>query len=120
MDIKNLLSRLFYKNKPTDWESEAKSVTVAWKSTCRPYSFISALFQIEGVAEPIVVIEYIDRHAIEIIVTGGDDQQVSRAIFNTKPIGVLVLGNTATTHDFAGVPYVIKFTRPLWINAVTP
>ena len=51
--------------------------------------------------------------AIEIIVLGGDDNDIAKAIFSSKPAGVNTSGNVEKiVHDYRGREHIIKFSRP--------
>lgn len=51
--------------------------------------------------------------SFEVVVDGGDDQEIARAIFESKPIGIESYGTTTVyVDDSQGTSYPIKFSRP--------
>ena len=60
-------------------------------------------------------------HSIEVIVNGGDPQQIANQIFLVKAAGIDTYGNVSVTvTDSAGFPHPINFNRPtpiyIWVN----
>lgn len=107
---------------PIDWSNERKIVFLFWRSTQSAVSntISREILAIKDVNEPLIMIEYIDRHAVEIIVSGGSDGAIAEAILDAKPLGIWALGNTEVGLNFMTVPYKIKFTRPHAFYAVSP
>lgn len=56
-------------------------------------------------------------HSIEIVVYGGFDEDIARAIFKRKAAGVQTYGNTTVSVlSTSGVTYDISFSRPVPVN----
>lgn len=52
-------------------------------------------------------------HSFEVLVLGGDDDDIAQAIFDTKPAGILAFGSTiVNVEDSEGVTVPIGFSRP--------
>ena len=51
-------------------------------------------------------------HGIQVIVDGGDDEDIAAAIFASKAAGIATSGSeTETVTDTMGIPHTIKFSR---------
>jgi uncharacterized phage protein gp47/JayE len=62
-------------------------------------------------------------HSVEAVVTGGTDQAVIDALFDTKAAGIATVGNQSGTHtDSQGVLHTVDFSRPvekdIWIEII--
>ena len=56
-------------------------------------------------------------HSFSVFVYGGSDQDVARAIFQTKPSGIQAFGKTVVpVQDSQGITHYIGFTRPSITN----
>lgn len=52
-------------------------------------------------------------NSLEVVVSGGEDEDIARAIFNHKPIGIETFGlETIPVNDTQGFPHEIHFNRP--------
>lgn len=52
-------------------------------------------------------------HSFQVVVVGGADQDISDAIFSTKPIGIQSFGTTSgSVTDSQGIAHDIDFSRP--------
>lgn len=52
-------------------------------------------------------------HSFEVVVLGGDNQEIADTIFDGKPAGIETSGTeTETSIDSQGDPHTIKFSRP--------
>jgi hypothetical protein len=110
--IKHLFRK---KAKPVDWFKEPKTVSIYRRGCETRNEIINALFATD-INDTIVVVEYIQRGAVEIMLTGGTAKEIAKAIFNTKPVGVLTLGNRDGTVYFMELPYQIRFTELNWMG----
>lgn len=107
--MRNIFKR---KPKPIDWFAEPKNVSIFRRgNNLDGHQIPRAIFAVPGVNNVIVMVEYIDRHCLEIMVSGGDKSAIAEAIFNTKPIGVSTIGNQAVQFDYIHCHYVINFTH---------
>jgi len=51
--------------------------------------------------------------SFEVVVDGGDDDEIARSIFDSKPIGIESFGTTTVyVDDSQGTSHAIKFSRP--------
>lgn len=56
-------------------------------------------------------------HSFQVIVVGGDNEDIGNAIWVTKPAGILSFGDITTEiEDSQGIPHDISFSRPIEIN----
>lgn len=88
-------------------------------------SLYSALYGLNGVESVIIVENETDvtlaspdpavpPHSFYAIVLGGESQEIGRAIWNNKPLGIGTYGGeTVTVYDSQNVPKIVKFDRPL-------
>jgi uncharacterized phage protein gp47/JayE len=62
--------------------------------------------------------------SFEVVVSGGDDRDIARTIFLTKPVGIETFGSVAIpdVEDSQGFKHTIKFSRPnetdIFIHAI--
>jgi len=85
-------------------------------------SLIGAVGDVEGVST-LTVLENdtgsidsngIPPHSFEVIVAGGDNQDIVDAIWANKPFGIGTSGNNnGVAFDSQGIPHTILFTRPV-------
>ncbi|MCA9325053.1 baseplate J/gp47 family protein [Candidatus Saccharibacteria bacterium] len=86
----------------------------------------SDVASVEGVVEVAgfendtdATVDSIPPHAFEIVVDGGDDNDIAQAIHDTKPAGIASTSTSAdsgTAVDSEGMSHTIDFTRPTLIN----
>jgi uncharacterized phage protein gp47/JayE len=98
-----------------------RAKSVAFPSQSLLESIFSAIANIEGVAEVIVLENDTstvdengqDPHSVQAIVNGGDDQEIAEAIFNEKSAGIATVGSTTVqVLDIQDLPHDINFQRP--------
>lgn len=83
-------------------------------------SMIAALLDVPGVLDAIVIENDLETndtegrppHSLEAIVLGGGDEEVARAIYNSKAGGIQPHGTQSyIIDDIAGTPHTIRFNR---------
>ncbi|HEX3045403.1 MAG TPA: baseplate J/gp47 family protein [Bacillota bacterium] len=83
-------------------------------------AMIAALLDVPGVLDALVIendMEIPDAegrppHSLEAIVLGGEDQEIARAIYNSKAGGIQPHGSESyIINDIAGRPHTIRFNR---------
>lgn len=95
----------------TETAIENAVYTVSNVSYCRCFSNRDMVIDSNGVPPK----------AIQVIVQGGDDEEIARAIFNSQPAGIQAFGNTVVdVVDSEGTVWKIGFSRPvtkyLWVQ----
>lgn len=113
------IKRLF-RRKPTpapiNWAQEKKHIGIYWRGNKTGNPMANAILAVPGVNEPVIMLEYIERHALEFIVSGGEPDAVAEAIFNTRPIGFLTVGSVQNQVGFAGVIHHVAFSKTDWLG----
>lgn len=53
-------------------------------------------------------------HSFEVVIRGGDDQEIVDEIFNSEPAGIQSVGtNSGTATDIEGATHTVQFSRPI-------
>ncbi len=87
------------------------------RAAVRQVGGVVAVFGRENVTD-LVDVNGLPPKSFEIIVQGGEDDQIAQAIFNTKGAGILshrdpgAAGRTVAVVDSEGFPQDLNFTRP--------
>lgn len=85
----------------------------------------SAISSVNGVTDFIIYendtdttsVDGIPPHSFYPIVDGGDANEIARAIWENKPLGILSFGNsTITVEDSQGFPHDVSYSIPTKIN----
>jgi uncharacterized phage protein gp47/JayE len=118
----NPLSFTTGRDKETDEElRERASQTTQLAGSSTVPANISAVANVEGVSAVLLVENLSDvvdgegrpPHSYEVIVEGGVDGDIARAIFNEKPAGIQTFGDiTVNVLDQTETPRAISFSRP--------
>ena len=97
----------------------AKSVAFASQSLFE--SLFSAVAQLDGVIQTVVLENDTsatdgngqEPHSVQVLVDGGDDDEIGEAIYNEKCVGIATVGSTTiAVLDNVGVFHNINFQRP--------
>lgn len=96
----------------------------AIRSDVRDVSDVIEAFVLENVSD-IIDGDGLTPHSFEVLVRGGDDDEIAAAIFNSKPAGIKThrdpgaTGRTVVITDSQGIDHDINFTRPdeieIWV-----
>lgn len=116
-------------NQETDQELRVRRTrSVANPSQGMVESIFSSVADVDGTTNVIVLEndtgvvspEGLPPHSTEVIVVGGDNQEIAEAYFNSKSAGIQTYGSanivSAIVQDFQGIDYTINFTRPTETN----
>lgn len=88
------------------------------------------LDEVSGVSTVIVIENSTDApvggqpaHSIEVIIEGGDDQEIADKIWEVKPAGIETYGSTSkTVIDASGNSHTVSFSRPTvqyaWVQVI--
>jgi uncharacterized phage protein gp47/JayE len=110
----------------TDNELRARALNFRLASgTATVDSMLASLANISGVTSVAINEQYYSdgvggngqpAGSIQIVITGGDDDEIAQVIWDTKPAGVEVWGDsgfsTGNASDYAGNVVVVEFNRP--------
>lgn len=110
----------------TDEETDAalrirRAQSVAFASQALFESLFSAVAQLEGVIQTVVLENDTNAtdgngqpaHSVQVLVEGGDDDEIGEAIFNEKCVGITTVGSTTiAVIDNIGGSHDINFQRP--------
>lgn len=123
MSLPQKIKRLFVKQKPIDWFDERKSIGIYRRDGAFRNTMAHAILAIPEVHDPVCIVEYIDRYCIEVMVSislfCSRQEAISKvvdAIYSTKAMGILTLGNQKVTILGNGFPYEISFTELTWME----
>lgn len=120
--ILNVTDASVGRNVETDAElrlRRARTLQVAGKAT--PDAIRSAMLALEGVQDAIVfendtlLVDGDGRppKSYEVVVNGGDDQEIFDTVWDTKPAGIATVGSeVGTVVDSQGQPQTVRFSRP--------
>lgn len=73
---------------------------------------VTDCYVLENVTD-LVDADSIPAHAIEVVVEGGDQDEIATAVYATKAAGIATAGTTTrTVTDSQGFTHSVKFTRP--------
>ena len=85
----------------------------------------AAVANIDGVTQTVVLENDTDAvdsnglppHSFQVIVVGGDDQEIGDTIWLKKPAGIPAFGSTTVqVDDSQGIPHDISFSRPTTVD----
>lgn len=102
-----------------------READVARPGTGTPPAIRAAMLELPGVTSAIVFMNVTDQvdqdglppHSCEILVRGGEDQDIWDALWSNVPIGIQTIGDEeGTTIDEEGLEQVVRFSRPEEIN----
>lgn len=110
----------------TDEETDAalrirRAQSVAFASQSLFESLFSAVAQLDGVIQTVVLENDTNAtdgngqpaHSVQVLVDGGDDDEIGEAIFNEKCVGITTVGSTTiAVIDNIGGSHDINFQRP--------
>ena len=110
----------------TDEETDAalrirRAQSVAFASQSLFESIFSAVAQLDGVIQTVVLENDTNAtdgngqpaHSVQVLVDGGDDDEIGEAIFNEKCVGITTVGSTTiAVIDNIGGSHDINFQRP--------
>lgn len=115
------------RNVETDTElrlRRARSLQISGTATAG--AIRSQVAQLEGVVNATIIendtelpVDGRPPHSFEVIVEGGDDQEIAQRIFDVKPAGIQSVGDLLiTVQDSQGQDVVSKFSRPtpIWVH----
>ena len=92
------------------WNNRVKSPTTSSKD-----SIEFAIEEIDGVLQAIIFEN--ENGSFEIVVNGGIESDIAKAIILNKPVGIGLTGNViATTTDARGNIQLVRFSRPTILN----
>ncbi len=120
--VTNTFAATLGTNEETDVELRARRQrSVGKDSQAIVDGIFSAVADIDGVTQ-VVVLENdtnttdgnsLPPHSFQVIVLGGDDQDIAQAIWFKKPAGILSFGDISVEiTDSQGLPHDISFSRP--------
>ena len=114
----------------TDEESDVELRSRRERSVARDAQAIvdgiyAAVANIDGVTQAVVFENDTDSvdsnglppHSFQVIIVGGDDQEIGDAIWLKKPAGILAFGSTTVqVDDSQGYSHDISFSRPITVD----
>lgn len=125
--VKNLEDAELGRNEESDRELRVRRIELLRKGGTATLEAVRAkVRELEGVNQvfvfentsPIVDADGLPPKSFEVVVSGGDDKNIARTIFLTKPVGIETFGSAAIAdvEDSQGFKHAIKFSRPKEAN----
>ena len=99
----------------TDAELRIRTMTMKPTAKATAYALQAAVLALDGVMD-VNVVENTDTHSVLIAVAGGNSDEISAAIEETRPCGIPVTWNPATGIDISVTVAVTKVTGSISLD----
>jgi len=129
-EVNNPNAGLMGRNRETDEELRIRRANTLVTGNATEDAIVNAVSNnVSGITQVIIIsnrtdvtnIDGLPPHSFEVVVVGGDEEDIAQNIWNTMPAGIATYGNVSKIiKDSEGKDQEIKFSRPvakyIWVK----